>query len=452
VNDLYLAFSYETASGRFAGLLLGLAVVLWSFLSAPKYFHSTVPQKIFVLSVVVRFVLICLSVARIFNPPASDLVWFEIDAARIAMGVQPLVLSIASADNFEAFHAALFYVFGASFFLADMVGLAGYALSVIFLARFVRLLKLTEFEPLILLPFCFLPGSLIFLNYNAREVFQVLFLILTMHGLVKYRQDNGILSLGMATLWGYLFAITHNRYIVVVPAIIAIGLFLPKVTQARSATWQRIALFPFAIGLLLIINFVSSGQGFLSDVGDQGLINYVSDLSYRGGDLSARTQFPFLLTSTDPATFLLALPVMMAQFVLAPLIPFIIKAPVDIFPAIDTAVRLLYLYGTVRLIQNAKAPGALRDSALFLLTCYFLFCGISLLGTLNVGTQERHQLKIEWVLLLAGAPVIASIFSRRSGANWRRRLKTRRQVQPVFRIVRSESQRPKAFSDERDSR
>jgi hypothetical protein len=422
MTDLDLALSYETASGAFFGVLFGLSLVLWSMLRAPRYFRSVTAQRIFMLSVALRFVLICLSATRLFNPPSADFAWFEIDAARMAAGENPFVVSIAAANNFELFHALLFRIFGASFFLADAVGLFGFALSVIALSRLIRVLKLEAFEAWILVPFCFLPGSLLYLNYNTREVFQVLFLILTMHSILAYRSTGQFRSLGAAALFGYLFAITHNRYIVVVPALLAIGVLLPSLVHGRIANWRRIAIFPLAVALIVAMNYVSSSQGFQRIVADQGLINYVSDFAYRGASLTARTQFPFLLSTASPGEFLLALPLMAVQFIFAPIIPFMIGAPIDLLPAVDTLVRVLFLYGTVRVVANPRSPAQLRDAALVFLICYVVFCGVSLLGTLNVGTQQRHQVKIEWALMLGGAPVFAAMFSRRAAALWRRRL------------------------------
>jgi hypothetical protein len=422
MTDLDLALSYETGSGAFVGVLLCLSVLMWALLRAPRYFRSVTSQRIFIASVVLRFVLICLSILGLFNPPAADFAWFEIDAARIAMDAQPAQISIAAAGNFEFFHSLFFRVFGASFFLADGLGLLAFACSVVALGRLIRLLKLEAFETWILVPFCFLPGSLLYLNYNTREVFQVLFLILAMHAIVEYRMRGKFRSLIAAALLGYAFAATHNRYIVVVPALLAIGVLLPSLMHGRIATWRRLAIFPLAVALILAMNYVSSSQGFQRLVADQGLINYVSDITYGGASLSARTQFPFLLSTASPSEFLLALPVMAVQFIFAPIFPLMIGSPLDLLPATDALVRVLFLYGTLRVVANTRSPAQLRDAALFFLISYLVFCGVSLLGTLNVGTQQRHQAKIEWVLLLGGAPVVAAMFSRRAAALWQRSL------------------------------
>ena len=437
MSDLSYALTFETASGQFAGLLLCLLTVIAAFISAPRLFRNPTSRRIFTLSIALRFVLIVLSVTSLFNAPSADLLWFEIGAARISLGDQPLSLSIASADNFEAVQAVFAYLFGPSFYLEDALGLIGFALSVICLRQFIRTLKLEEFEAWILLPFCFMPGSLIYLNYNTREVFQVLFLILTMHSLVRYRLAGGIVQLAKAAVFGYLFAFTHGRYIVVVPALIGVAVLLPNVMKARSTTWNQIFAFPLALLLVLGMNFVSNSQGFLGTVTDTGLVNYVSDLSMRSGDVAARTQFPFLLTSMDTASFVVALPIMFVQFLFAPIIPPLIRDPIDIFPTIDTLVRIMFLFGTLATIWNKRVPGSLRDAATFLLVCYFIFCGVSLLGTLNVGTQQRHQMKIEWVLFLAGAPVIAAMFSAKAKALWRTKFLRVRQIRPVFRTKAS---------------
>jgi len=419
------------------GLMIAILVVGVVLITAPQFFKSRFSQRIFIFSIAVRFALMILSVEGFFNPPSSDFLQFETDAARIALGLQPLIVTIASSDNFNAFHAALFYLFGASFYLVDAVGLLGFAASVIALGRLIRLLKLTEFEPWILIPFCFLPGSLIYLDYNTREVFQVLFLILMFQGIIQYRITGRIVSLVWATLYGYLFAITHNRYIVVVPAFIAVGIFLPNLGARGSTTFRRILVFPVALILLLIVNGISNSQGFLTTVQDTGLVNYVSDSINVGTALLARTQFPFVLTATDPVSFLLALPIMAVQFLFAPIVPFMVTAPVDVFPAIDTLVRIIYLFGTIRLIRNSAAPPLLRDTAFFLLVSYLVFCGISLLGTINVGTQERHQMKIEWALMVAGAPVIAAMFSARARASWRFAMRRPSRLGRAFQTVPS---------------
>jgi hypothetical protein len=81
---------------------------------------------------------------------------------------------------------------------------------------------------------------------------------------------------------------------------------------------------------------------------------------------------------------------------------------------------------------------------MFFLVCYLVFCGVSLLGTLNVGTQQRHQIKIEWTLLLAGAPVVAAMFSRRAAALWQRQLGSL----PVFRPLVARRRKPDAALDQ----
>lgn len=408
MSSLDVMLSFETVSGFLAGLIASATVLAGAFIIGARTFSRRSAFWVFIVGLVLRQALCVLAALGVFNPVVGDIVTFQIKAAQaVGSGDFPRPV-IAGVDNFVIIQAALQTPFGISVMQCYALGLLGFAALVLVLVRFIRSLGLSAYEFRIVAAMTFVPGSLLYLNYNTREVFQVLFLVAMVWLCVEFRRSPRPLYLVLAVVAGYLFASTHNRYLISVPFLMGALLFTPRVGARRRRLSARVATVLLG-GIIVAGLLVLVGEfGFADRVASEGVQEVARDIAERGSELNARTQFPILLNSADRLDFVWKLPLVFGQFVLAPIVPPMITAPIDFVPALDTVIRCLFLLGSFRLLVDREASAGHRDLALVLICGFAAFCLMSLLGTLNAGTAQRHLMKIEWVLFIAGCQRLRS--------------------------------------------
>jgi hypothetical protein len=132
--------------------------------------------------------------------------------------------------------------------------------------------------------------------------------------------------------------------------------------------------------------------------------DYLMQMKDMGDVLSARTALPFRLESTNPLEIVVKTPLILFQYMFAPLAPWAVSEPQDLVALVDTVLRTVMLVYALRF--SRRAPRTQRGDLVVLLLIYFVFSAIAAMGTAAVGTAIRHQIKVSWILVLLGRPAL----------------------------------------------
>jgi hypothetical protein len=112
-----------------------------------------------------------------------------------------------------------------------------------------------------------------------------------------------------------------------------------------------------------------------------------------------RTVFPWALGS-GPSEIVLYSPILLIQFLFAPIVPFMVRSPQDVVALVDTLARVVFLFLTYR--AYVRGGRDRRRMILYLAANYLAFCMIATIGTTTVGTAMRHHLKMFWIVIATG--------------------------------------------------
>jgi hypothetical protein len=114
-------------------------------------------------------------------------------------------------------------------------------------------------------------------------------------------------------------------------------------------------------------------------------------------------------------TVIASFPIVLLQFLVAPLLPFRPDSALDIAAAGDGLIRIALLLLAISRVRRAKGQQKLVLG--FLLGAYLAYCVLLAAGTGNAGTALRHQIKASWLLVIVGGPPFAAwIFGQLPGS------------------------------------
>jgi hypothetical protein len=223
--------------------------------------------------------------------------------------------------------------------------------------------------------------------------------------LEQYRRDGTIRSLVKATAALVPFGAIHNGFFLFAPialagAALARIMFAPRQSRRRlgagGSVVAVVAGILVAAGALYTV-VIMQEQGRVSRIlgGEIDVERTLTEAARRG----SRTALPWAVGS-NPAEIAINSPVLLVQFLLAPVLPFMVRSPQDAVALADTLARLAFLALCYR--AYAAASRDRRRMLLYLLGNYLVFCMIAAVGTSTLGTAMRHNLKVFWIIIAVG--------------------------------------------------
>lgn len=357
--------------------------------------------------------LAALSAAQIFLPPLDDTLAFHREAIDYLEGWREVSLGGPSAVQWSLGLSMVYQPFGPSIWLGYVVNQWIYLAAVIQLLKFAEDIGADRHKWKIVLAFSLLPASLLFSNFLLRESFQVLMLLIAVRYLERYRRTGSLKAISIAAIAFVPFGAIHDGFFLFGP-IALFGALMARVflasagrSGARSAGILDVA---FGVALLVIAVVLVNSYGESARVAQLlgGEIDSADSIA-AAAERGARTVLPWALGSGG-ADLLITAPIVLLQFVFAPVVPFMVSAPEDTVALADTLLRVVFLLGT--LVAFRRADKDTRRMLLFLVGTYLAFCLVASIGTTTVGTAMRHHLKVFWIIVAIGTPVLLARATR----------------------------------------
>ena len=100
---------------------------------------------------------------------------------------------------------------------------------------------------------------------------------------------------------------------------------------------------------------------------------------------------------------------MLTYFLFAPF-PWQIKDVLDVYASMESLLRLVLIYCSVKHWYNAY--GLQRQMLGLLLVLFFSMSFLWAIGTSNYGTGMRHNIVAWWILSITGVPILMRTLSR----------------------------------------
>lgn len=390
----------------------------------------------FLLALGPHLVLAALSTAGIFLPPVLDTLTFHYDAIAFLDVNRQSPVSGPSSRMWSYALSQLYTPFGPSLWLGYVANLWIYFAAMSQLARFVDETGAGKYRWQVVALFSLLPSSLLFANFLLRESFQILMLIITIRYLERYRRTGSLTAIAIASAAFVPFGAVHNGFFLFGPiagawAVLARGLLPPAGTRVSTPAPR---IFGMAVGVALVLASVILVASYNESSRVAQLLEGDIDVAESiivAGEYGARTAFPWAIGS-GLADVVVNAPLLLVQFVLAPIFPLLIYSLEDSVAAADTLARGGLILLTVRAYRHAGTDE--RRMIVFLVVIYLMFCVVAALGTTTVGTAMRHHLKVFWITVALGVPAL---------------VKLRQGTPPIANYPRSRRQQSRPYGEPR---
>jgi hypothetical protein len=329
--------------------------------------------------------------------PGADgdaLVFFD-DASSIADGSIDFEWAIGP-KFYVNFLGTIFYLFGSSIFLASLVSVFAWSLSVLFLYKCFKILRPEANHNLPLLIYSFLPFGIVYSSIQLREPFQLLF--------VNCIAFGAIVILKLQAKWGWIFLLAgclgagclHGSLTAFAGVSFLAVVAYPILTKSNRLNFLQIVVSTILISFILVygLSFFSTVSYNLSGGATDALKTY-----QEGGLLTeARANYKLEAVGGSFTEVTASLVSGVFQYFMEPF-PWNIDSLADALLFFENLVRIFCLFACFTQLRNR----GLRDRPLLILfVSLFLFVeGVWSIGTINWGTASRHHFPSIGLLIIA---------------------------------------------------
>lgn len=381
-----------------------------------------------------------------------DAVGFHNNASAIASSIQPAWFGefgkLEAGSKVYSEYLAFFYrIFGESKLLGQTLSIIAFSLSFLVLIKITKSLRLTRFGVGLAVFYGLLPSAIIFTSITLREVYQMLFFLMSIYFAICLKKKATLPTMIMLIIGAIGLAVLHNGLLVYSIFLVCLSFFWGL--GFSFTNWSKKNPVTKLVGVLLIIGIVGAWATYASDMGGASR----ALMSGEGGDYAGiyreqtgtdRSTYGGKLDTSSSITFIPSAAVVFAFYILAPF-PWQISTGADVYGALEGYLRLILIYHGVKTWYRSR--GERRSQWLYLLICFFSLEFLWAMGTSNWGTAIRHHLVAYGVLVILGGPGLIKSMTRRVSGVGRRFRKSEgglpaRRIRPVGLLPqRSQSSR-----------
>lgn len=318
-------------------------------------------------------------------------------------------LSLAIGMRFYVNFLAVFHIFGGdSLLMGEEVSVLAFVLSALVLVRIIDVLGLEKYRVWLMLLFGALPSTVIFSSLTLREPFELLFFMLGVYG--------GLRAFLKPVWWaapvcvGSLLAAGLFQQLLMLYAFCAAAiLFLVPAIAGRSRTRVMVAisgLVAVVLAGILALGLIATprGDNYLAMI-HRHPIRELMKYRHEVNSGRPRTEFETGLNDSSAAGFVSSAALVYLNFLFAPF-PWQIQGLMDAYACLESALRAVLLAGSFAAFY--LAVGGQRRQLLKLLLLYGSMTAMWALGTTNYGQAIRHHVLTNWILVLAGGPLLVA--------------------------------------------
>lgn len=418
-----------STSGDLAGAAVGAVALAVAILGGSAHFRG-VTYFGYVLSITA-----CLGVSTYsmlgtsisIEITKTDTYDFYLAAQQIYLGVNSAESISIGPSMYAYIWSGLFAIFGPSPFLTNNIGILSFAVACLVVGRIYVELNGRSESTVPVLIFVLSPATIFHASLSWREPHQILALALATLYALRYIRQGNTASLALSLVFLVAGSLIHNK-IILFNFAFAMSLFVCaalgrsyRIAARRGVPILGGLVAPVALTLALGASylFLLTDTGVIAKVVTEGGVQ--ESLQEWRSAAGGRTKFLWDMDFESVGSMVVSFPLVLFQFLVAPLVPFYPESVLDFAAAAEGVVRVALLLLIAKRLTRSRR-GEWWEIA-FLVMAYFAYCAIVALGTGNAGTALRHQIKVSWLLVLICGPIAASAFTatRRPAVRSRRK-------------------------------
>ena len=328
------------------------------------------------------------------------------------------------AQLYKQFLSLFALVLGTSSFFFSCLVISIFAISIIYFLKICVLLNIRVLSGWIIIFFGGIPGFLLITILPYREIFMILFLMISLYYGFKFRLENKILYLTISVISIIFFGLFHYATMAMAPFIFLLVIFFPASTHFSLR--KKIPIIVF-ISIALIGVILSGIDDYLISNGNIGHVFdlFRSETTYQGRALSGfihkinshldvlriipgNGNYFWLLDSTSFLSLAKSFLQGMIYYMFKPFI-WEVKSLSSLVLSLEGILRFTLIVFSIIFIFKAE-NNKFRILYILMLIIYFFIETIWALGTSNAGTASRHHIIAQWiVIMLGGAGMIEFI-------------------------------------------
>ena len=328
------------------------------------------------------------------------------------------------AQLYKQFLSLFALVLGTSSFFFSCLVTSIFAISIVYFLKICVLLNIRVLSGWIIIFFGGIPGFLLVSITPYREVFMILFLMISLYYGFKFRLESKILYLAISLISIILFGLFHYATMAMAPFIFLLAIFFPVSTH--FSLWKKIPIIVFLSIALIGIIFSGIGDYLISSLDIGHVIDlFRSETTYQGRPISGfivkinnhldvlrlakgNGNYFWLLDSTSFLSLAKSFLKGMTYYMFKPFI-WEVKSLSFLVLSLEGILRFTLIVFSIIFIFKAE-NNKFRFFYILMLIIYFFIETIWALGTSNTGTASRHHLIVQWiVIMLGGAGMIEFI-------------------------------------------
>jgi len=307
-----------------------------------------------------------------------------------------MLKEMTSAHLYSYLLGAVYRVTGASLFLGSMLSVVVWLISAGVVLRTLRLLAVGQagqFYAMAL--YALLPSSILYTSVTLREVYQLLFVNLSVYSALRIYLNRSRAHWFILILSGLGMGLMHGGLLVLAVFIFMAAVIMSFLFRRRGLYFTKIMLIGPVVaavvfgGLSLFTNFSYSL--------DKGVATTIE--SYQKGELTgSRAQYIDEVKIDGLVGLLRFVPTALAQYLFEP-VPWRASTVPDIELLVENALRAWLIWKA--LIGLRGTWFLTRRAVIFVFLSYLLLEGLWAIGTTNWGTASRHHVPSIGLLVIA---------------------------------------------------
>ena len=349
------------------------------------------------------FSFLALQLVAFVNSYVVDLKGGTIDAARFQTAAANWAIDgrwefAVNSEFFVQYLGLLFRLFGPSEFVATQFGIVALLAAVFLCIKMAREIGV-HMPALAILALALWPSMALRVTTTLREPYMVLFVTLSLYGLLFFSKSGRWRYAGIALLGICLGALFHKALAVLAPFTLML-LFLSALRQHRGFFKSSSGLVLIGLTVIALIGFAGSGTSVKGLKPLQALLLWDTEtitrvIDYKSGR-DFRTTYDAGLNFSGALPFMLSLIKSFIYYMFMPF-PWLWRTPLDLLAGIEATFRLGGLILMLRFsVLGRGLPSALRPVSIATLILLVIWA----VGTANYGTASRHHLTTNWVFIL----------------------------------------------------
>lgn len=325
----------------------------------------------------------------------EDAQGFQLSASEISKNLEFLDFNIGT-NPYLNYLGFIYWCLTDSLFIGSLLSCIAWLISSILLLEILKLLSV-KYKNIYscMLIYAFLPSSFLYTSVTLREVYQLLFVNITIYAAVfiftKKSYSHWLLliigCLGSSILHGALMAFNIGLF--------ALTLFFYTIKDKKKLPWMKIV-----ISIPLIVFVLFFGFTFFTQISyqlDDGLLNGI--VAYQEGGLNADGRAFYKDSSSINGTLdlILFIPISLFQYLFEPM-PWKMSAIVDIPMFFENILRAWLIWNAIKGLHTISSEKHIIT--LYVFIAYIFLELIWSIGTINWGTASRHHVPSMGMLLV----------------------------------------------------